>query len=158
MTCLTFETLKTWRNTQKQNQRRVILTNGCFDILHIGHVRYLQAAREVGDLLLVGVNADSSVRELKGPTRPVNHDQDRAELLAALRCVDATLIFSERTADALIQAVQPDVYVKAGDYTRENLPETPTLDRLGIEIVFMPFIQGYSTTQTLARAQAPHPQ
>lgn len=153
MTCLTFETLTPWRNAQKKNQQRVILTNGCFDILHIGHVRYLQAAREAGDLLLVGVNADGSVRELKGPTRPVNRDQDRAELLAALRCVDATLIFSERTADALIEAVQPDVYVKAGDYTRETLPETPTLDRLGIDIVFMPFVQGYSTTQTLARAQ-----
>ena len=155
MTCLTFETLIPWRKTQKTNQRRVILTNGCFDILHIGHVRYLQAARKAGDLLLVGVNADSSVRELKGPTRPVNRDQDRAELLAALRCVDATLIFSERTADALIAAVQPDAYVKAGDYTRETLPETPTLDRLGIEIVFMPFVHGYSTTQTLARAQTP---
>lgn len=155
MTSLTFETLAAWRQTQRQNKKRLILTNGCFDILHIGHVRYLQAARAAGDLLLVGVNADSSVRELKGPTRPVNRDTDRAELLAALRCVDATLIFNERTADALIEAVQPDAYVKAGDYTRENLPETPTLERLGIEIVFMPFVQGYSTTQTLARAQTP---
>lgn len=153
MICLTPENFSSWRETQQQQQRRIVLTNGCFDILHIGHVRYLQAARQVGDVLLVGVNSDSSVRQLKGPSRPVNHDVDRAELLSALRCVDATLIFSEQTADALIERVQPAVYVKAGDYTRASLPETATLDRLGIEIVFMPFVSGYSTTSTLARAQ-----
>lgn len=154
MICLTPENFLSWREAQQQQQQRIVLTNGCFDILHIGHVRYLQAARQVGDVLLVGVNSDSSVRQLKGPSRPVNHDVDRAELLSALRCVDATLIFSEQTADALIERVQPAVYVKAGDYTRESLPETATLDRLGIEIVFMPFVSGYSTTSTLARAQS----
>ena len=158
MTHLTLETLPLWRQAQREQGRRLILTNGCFDILHIGHVRYLQAAREHGDLLLVGVNADVSVRALKGETRPINQEQDRAELLRALRCVDATFIFSEHTADALIEAVVPDAYIKAGDYTRENLPETPTLDRLGVEILFMPFVAGYSTTRTLAKAQdAPKP-
>lgn len=154
MICLTPENFLDWRETQRQQQRRVVLTNGCFDILHIGHVRYLQAARQVGDVLLVGVNSDTSVCQLKGPSRPVNRDVDRAELLSALRCVDATLIFPEQTADTLIERVQPTVYVKAGDYTRDTLPETATLERLGIDIVFMPFVSGYSTTRTLARAQA----
>ncbi len=136
--------------TAHQGQR-IVLTNGCFDILHIGHVRYLQAARQEGDLLIVGVNSDASVRQLKGPTRPVNTDVDRAELLRALSCVDATFIFSEPTADALIRQVKPDVYVKAGDYSLETLPETPTLQSLDIEIVFMPFVSGYSTTRILER-------
>lgn len=149
---IAFHDLPAWCAAHRD--RRLVLTNGCFDILHVGHLRYLQAARQLGDLLLVGVNADASVRALKGPSRPVNHEQDRAELLAGLRCVDAVSIFADATADALIAQVQPHFYAKAGDYNLENLPESPTLQRFGIQAVFLPFQSGYSTTSTLARARS----
>lgn len=144
---IAFENLKTW--CQSHPAQRLVLTNGCFDILHVGHLRYLQAARRQGDLLLVGVNSDASVQALKGPTRPVNRAQDRAELLAGLHCVDAVTIFSDTTADALIAQVRPTIYVKAGDYNLETLPESPTLQKYGIQVLFLPFETGYSTTNTL---------
>ena len=134
--------------------QRLVLTNGCFDILHVGHVRYLQAARAQGDLLWVGVNSDLSVQRLKGPSRPINREEDRAEVLLALACVDAVTIFSEATADDLIKSVHPDLYIKAGDYTLENLPERETLLRLQITTLFMPFEAGYSTTSILAKSAA----
>ncbi|MGV3524309.1 MAG: D-glycero-beta-D-manno-heptose 1-phosphate adenylyltransferase [Candidatus Sericytochromatia bacterium] len=150
---LTLETLTAWRANRPAGER-LVLTNGCFDLLHVGHVRYLQAARALGDTLLIGVNSDASVRGLKGPERPVNHEQDRAEVLAALACVDFVVIFGTPTADELIAAVRPHVYTKAGDYTLETLPERETLVRLGIETVFVPFQKGYSTTATLAKARS----
>lgn len=143
--------LEHWR--QQSAGRRLVLTNGCFDILHVGHVRYLQKARYLGDLLLVGVNSDASVRGLKGPDRPVNSERDRAEVLAALACVDAVTIFSEASADELIRRLQPDVYTKAGDYSPKNLPEWQTLQALQIETCFLPFEAGYSTTSTLNQVQ-----
>jgi len=148
------EQLSAWVARQPAGQR-LVLTNGCFDILHVGHVRYLQKARQLGDFLLVGVNSDASVRSLKGPSRPVNSEMDRAEVLAALACVDAVTIFSEPSADQLIQQLHPQIYTKAGDYDLQNLPERETLLRLQIETVFVPFEAGYSTTATLLRAQSP---
>ena len=147
---LTFAELATWRQTLAPHSR-LVLTNGCFDLLHVGHVRYLQAARKLGDLLLVGINSDASVRGLKGPERPINTESDRAELIAALACVDYVSIFDQATADELIAAASPAVYAKAGDYSLETLPERDTLVRLGIKAVFLPFVSGYSTTATLGK-------
>ncbi len=132
-----------------QRPEQVVLSNGCFDILHIGHLRYLQAARALGAFLWVGVNSDRSVRELKGPERPLNSEENRAELLAGLRCVDAVTIFDEDTADLLIEAIMPQKYAKAGDYSLETLPEAPTVLRLGIEACFLPFVAGHSSTQLI---------
>lgn len=132
--------------------RRVVFTNGVFDILHVGHVRYLQAARALGDALLVGVNADASVQRLKGPTRPVNPQDERAEVVAALACVDAVCVFEEDTPHALIEAVRPQIHAKGGDYASpEALPETPLVRALGGEVVLLPLVPGRSTTRLLER-------
>ena len=131
---------------------RVVFTNGCFDILHAGHVRYLAAARAFGDYLILGLNSDASVRRLKGETRPVNNAADRAEVVGALRSVDAVVIFGENTAEALIAKVRPAVYAKGGDYTRETLPEAKIVERYGGEVVFIPLVAGKSTTNIIARA------
>lgn len=149
-TYIPFSDLQKWRAGIDSGQR-LILTNGCFDLLHVGHVRYLQQARALGDLLLVGLNSDASVRGLKGPSRPVNSELARAEVMAALACVDGVTIFAEPTADALIEAVRPTAYAKAGDYSLANLPERSTLAKLGIEAVFVPFVSGFSTTATIAK-------
>lgn len=130
--------------------KRVVFTNGVFDILHVGHLRYLQAARDLGDALLIGVNADVSVRRLKGPSRPVNSEEERAELLSALRCVDGTCIFSEDTPLELIRAVRPDIHAKGGDYkTPDALPETPLVRSLGGEVVILQLIPDRSTTRII---------
>lgn len=137
----------------RQQNSRLVLTNGCFDLLHIGHVRYLQAAKAQGTHLIIGVNSDRSVKAIKGPSRPLNSEMDRAEVLAALACTDFVTLFDEDTADALISVIQPDLYLKAGDYTLATLPERETLLKLGIEVAFMPFIQGHSTTHLIQRMQ-----
>ena len=128
--------------------QRLVLTNGCFDLLHVGHVRYLTAARLLGDKLAVGLNGDASVRALKGNDRPLNREADRAEVLAALAAVDYVAIFPDVRATSLIEAVQPDVYAKGGDYTPEtlNAEERAALEKAGAEIRIIPFEQGYSTT------------
>ncbi|HEY5753983.1 MAG TPA: adenylyltransferase/cytidyltransferase family protein [Chthoniobacterales bacterium] len=133
--------------------KRLVFTNGCFDILHAGHVRYLQSARALGDALVVGLNGDGSVRELKGPSRPINAQDDRAEVLAALACVDAVVIFPEVRATTLIKAVRPDVYAKGGDYTEDSLnpEERAALHASGTEISFLPLVPGRSTTETVAK-------
>jgi rfaE bifunctional protein nucleotidyltransferase chain/domain len=129
---------------------RVVLTNGVFDLLHVGHVRYLCQARSEGDLLVVGVNADASVRALK-PGRPLVPDSERAELVAALRPVDFAVIFAEPTADALLRALRPDVYVKGGDYTEASLPEAATAREVGARLVIVPLVPNRSSS-ALARA------
>ena len=131
---------------------RVVFTNGCFDILHAGHVRYLAAARSLGDVLILGLNSDASVRRLKGETRPVNMEADRAEVVGALKSVDAVVIFGEDTAETLIAKVRPAVYVKGGDYTRETLPEARIVERYGGEVAFIPLVAGKSTTSIIERA------
>jgi rfaE bifunctional protein nucleotidyltransferase chain/domain len=131
--------------------KKLVVTNGCFDLLHVGHVRYLQAARALGDALAVGVNSDGSVRELKGPCRPVNNERDRAEVLAALECVDFVAIFPEMRATQFIRASMPAIYAKGGDYTSEtlNAEEQTLLKEIGAEIRILPFVDGYSTTRLL---------
>jgi D-glycero-beta-D-manno-heptose 1-phosphate adenylyltransferase len=135
----------------RQRGARLVATNGCFDILHVGHVRYLQAARALGDALVVGLNGDESSRQLKGPGRPINNQHDRAEVLAALEPVDLVVIFPEMRATRFIEAAAPAIYVKGGDYTREtlNVEERTTLERLGADIRIIPFEKGYSTTRLL---------
>ena len=131
--------------------RKLVATNGCFDLLHLGHVRYLQAARSLGDLLAVGLNGDRSVRELKGSQRPINEESDRAAMLAALSCVDFVTIFPEMRATRFILAAQPAIYAKGGDYTPETLDpeESAALKRVGAEIRIIPFEKGYSTSLLL---------
>ena len=131
--------------------KKLVATNGCFDLLHVGHVRYLQAARALGDVLAVGVNGDQSARELKGPGRPLNNEHDRAEVLAALEDVDLVVIFPELRATQFIEAAAPAVYVKGGDYTLEtlNTEERGALQRAGADIQIVPFEEGFSTTRLL---------
>jgi rfaE bifunctional protein nucleotidyltransferase chain/domain len=137
----------------RQEGKKLVFTNGCFDLLHVGHVRYLQAARALGDVLAVAVNGDASVRALKGPNRPVNHEHDRAEVLAALACVDLVAIFPDVRATRLLEMVRPAIYVKGGDYTPESLDpeERAVLEKIGAEIRILPFAAGYSTTGLLEK-------
>ena len=130
---------------------KIVFTNGCFDILHAGHVRYLTAAREFGDLLIVGLNSDASVKKLKGNDRPINGEGDRAEVLLGLRAVDHVVIFGERTAEAVIAEVKPDVYVKGGDYTLETLPEARIVQAYGGRVEFVKLVEGRSTTNVINR-------
>lgn len=130
----------------------IVLTNGHFDLLHIGHLRYLQVARSLGDVLLVGINDDAVTTSRKGPRRPIIPEDERAELVAGLACVDYTVIFHDQTADGLIEAVKPDIYVKGGDYTVDPdspgtmLPEAPTVMKVGGEVRILPLEAGQSTS------------
>jgi len=135
----------------RQAGRRLVLTNGCFDLLHTGHVRYLQQARALGDALLVAVNSNRSVQELKGPTRPLNSEQDRTEVLAALRCVDHVAIFDEMRVTEVIKKLQPSIYAKGGDYTIETLDATEreALNACGAEVKILPLVPGRSTTRLI---------
>jgi rfaE bifunctional protein nucleotidyltransferase chain/domain len=133
--------------------KKIIATNGCFDLLHLGHVRYLKAARALGDVLAVGVNGDQSVRKLKGPGRPLNSEKDRAEVLAALESVNLVVIFPELRATRFIQLVAPDIYVKGGDYNSEtlNAEERNALHKIGSKIDIIPFEKGYSTSSLIEK-------
>jgi rfaE bifunctional protein nucleotidyltransferase chain/domain len=135
----------------RQAGKKLVVTNGCFDLLHVGHVRYLQAARAKGDVLIVGLNADASVRALKGAGRPLNNENDRAEVLAALEFVDVVTIFPELRATRFIETVRPNVYVKGGDYNSDTLDaeERAALEKIGAKIDIVPFEKGYSTSGLL---------
>lgn len=150
---LALDALPAKANEFRATGRKLVATNGCFDLLHVGHVRYLQAARRLGDALLVGVNGDESVRALKGASRPLNTVADRAEVLAALECVDFVAVFPEVRATEFLRSAQPAVYVKGGDYTRATLDadERAVLDAIGAEIRIIPFEPGYSTSGLVAR-------
>ncbi len=142
----------------------VVLTNGCFDILHTGHVTYLESARNLGTLLLVGINSDDSLRRLKGPPRPFNTEQERARVVAALESVDLVTIFGEETATQLVETVEPNIYVKGGDYSDDPAsgdwpkgkypPEARALEAYNGRLVVLPFVPGYSTTDIVERIQA----
>lgn len=133
--------------------QRVVFTNGCFDILHAGHVRYLKQARSYGDCLVLGLNTDASVRRLKGPERPINNELDRAEVVGALKSVDYVVLFDEPTAEELIRQVHPDVYVKGGDYTIETLPEGQIVLGYGGQVELVKLVEGRSTTNVIAKIQ-----
>jgi rfaE bifunctional protein nucleotidyltransferase chain/domain len=148
-----WEQLPAWREAFRATGRKLVVTNGCFDLLHLGHVLYLAAARQQGDALLVGLNSDNSVRLLKGPDRPVNPEGDRAGVVAALRSVDAVCIFEERSAARFLAAAEPDIYVKGGDYTLDTLnqEERRLIESAGGKIVILPLVPGRSTTTLLAK-------
>lgn len=133
---------------------RIVFTNGCFDLLHVGHVRYLQAARALGTHLVVGLNTDRSVQILKGPTRPIQKEKDRAEIMAALGCVDFAVLFDEETPEKLIQMVHPDVLVKGGDWKIDQIVGGPFVQSYGGEVRSLEFHQGHSTTKLIEKSQA----
>jgi D-glycero-beta-D-manno-heptose 1-phosphate adenylyltransferase len=141
------EVAQAWRTAG----RRVVFTNGVFDLLHPGHVRYLQQARQLGDVLIVGLNSDRSVRAIKGPARPITPEVERAELLAALACVDAAVVFDEETPHALIAAIQPDVLVKGADWAADAIVGREIVEARGGRVVRVPIETGYSTTSILDR-------
>jgi rfaE bifunctional protein nucleotidyltransferase chain/domain len=147
---------QTWREGRRAQGRRVVLTNGVFDLLHTGHLHYLKQARALGDALLVALNDDGSVRALKGPARPIQSEEQRAYALGALEAVDAVVIFRTPRLDAEIRALRPDVYCKAGDYTLEKLDrgERAALEEVGARITFLKFLPGFSTTSLIARIKA----
>jgi len=150
---VTAEELARLRDEADRAGRRLVFTNGCFDLLHAGHVRYLQQARELGDALAVGLNSDRSVRELKGEGRPINRQDDRAEVLAALGCVDYVVIFDGKRATDVLRTVRPHIYAKGGDYTPDSLDpeERAALAEAGSGIKILPLVPGRSTTSVVKR-------
>ncbi len=149
--CWQLKTLVEHLGQQREQGERIVVTCGCFDILHHGHVEYLRRARRLGDRLIVAVNSDASICRLKGPARPINPLADRLEVLAALDCVDYLVSFDEDKPDKLIQALRPDVFVKGGDYSRETLPEAELVERLGGQVQFIPLVANRSTTRIIDR-------
>lgn len=142
---------------RKLRGQRIVLANGCFDTLHVGHIRYLEAARREGDILVVGVNADSSVCALKGPGRPILDEQARAQLVAALRAVDYVVLFDEPSVETLLETLRPDVHAKGTDYTAETVPERATAACLGIRVAIVGDPKDHSTRELLAAIRkAPH--
>jgi len=140
--------LRSHLDAARQHGQRIVLTNGVFDLLHVGHLRFLRAARLLGDLLVVGVNADAAVRK---PGRPLVPDAERAELVAALEPVDYVVIFAEPTADSLLSSIRPDVYAKGADYSATTLPEAATAREVGARVEFIPLVPGRSSTSLLSR-------
>jgi rfaE bifunctional protein nucleotidyltransferase chain/domain len=150
---ITWGKLPEWRAAMRANGKKLVVTNGCFDVLHLGHVAYLESARNLGDALLVGVNGDNSARELKGTGRPVNSENDRAAVLAALASVDGVCIFADKTATKFLSTAKPDIYVKGGDYTLDTLnqEERRVVESAGGKIVIFPLVPGKSTTALLEK-------
>ncbi|MGO8763659.1 MAG: adenylyltransferase/cytidyltransferase family protein [Limisphaerales bacterium] len=150
---ISLEKLSAWRQPFRASGKKLVVTNGCFDILHVGHITYLEKARGFGDALLVGVNGDEAVRELKGRGRPVNSEDDRAAILAALECVSAVCIFPGKTATGFLAKAQPDIYVKGGDYALDSLnqDERRAVEGSGGRIEIIPFVPGKSTTALLEK-------
>jgi rfaE bifunctional protein nucleotidyltransferase chain/domain len=150
---IALENLATWRTVVRASGIKLVVTNGCFDLLHVGHVTYLEAAHNLGDCLLVGVNGDAGVRELKGTGRPINVEQDRAAVLAALQSVDAVSIFPEATATRFLRLAEPDIYVTGGDYTLETLnqDERCAVENAGGKIVIIPLVEGKSSSSMLEK-------
>ena len=135
----------------RQRGKKIVFTNGCFDILHVGHVRYLTTAKSFGDILIVGLNTDESVKMLKGENRPINNEKDRAEVLLGLKAVDYVVLFGERTAENLVSEIRPDVYVKGADYTVDKIPEAKIVQSYGGQIELVKFVDGHSTTNIIRK-------
>ncbi len=150
---IAWEKLPEWRQALRASGKKLVVTNGCFDILHLGHVTYLENARNFGDALLVGINSDDATRQLKGAGRPVNSENDRAAVLAALESVNGVCIFAEKTASKFLAAAQPDIYVKGSDYTLDTLnqDERRAVESAGGKIILVSFVPGKSTTSLLEK-------
>jgi rfaE bifunctional protein nucleotidyltransferase chain/domain len=159
MNVISLEKLVNLRQRWREEKQNVVFTNGVFDLLHIGHLRYLEAARAFGDVLIIGLNSDASTRRIKGPKRPLTPQQDRATLLLGLRAVDYVTLFDDPTAERLVEALQPDVYVKGGDYALmstttqagKSLPEAAIVQRYGGRVELIPYVAGRSTTELIER-------
>ena len=147
------EIIKIVREGQAEGKTFVV-TNGCFDILHVGHVRYLQKTKEYADKLIVMLNSDKSVKSIKGDDRPINCEADRAEILSSLSCVDYVVLFDEKSPAKLLEDIKPDVYTKGGDYTLETLPERDIVLRNNIKVEFIDFVEGKSTTNVIKKINA----
>jgi len=150
--------ISTWVEAQKfaekirnQGSKKIVTTNGCFDILHPGHCLYLQKARELGDCLIVGINTDNSVKKIKGPTRPVNDQESRALVLRHLKMIDLVCVFDEPTPNAWLESIRPDIHTKGGDWDPSKMPESEVLKKWGGKIICLPFIEGFSTTGTIEK-------
>jgi rfaE bifunctional protein nucleotidyltransferase chain/domain len=150
------QALARWAEKLRTEGKTLVSTNGCFDILHSGHVSYLARARDLGDYLVVGINSDASVKKLKGPDRPVNQEKDRAFVLSALACVDAVCIFDEATPVEFLKAFKPQIHVKGGDYEAAKIPETAALAQWQGRVEILPFLEGYSTTDIIKRSGKCH--
>ena len=138
-------------DSQKKDGKKIVFTNGCFDILHVGHLRYLEEAKMFGDILVIGLNSDASVKRLKGDKRPIVPEEERAEMLLGLKCVDYVVIFEENTPVEILGEVKPDVHVKGGDYTKERLPEAEIVERNGGRVEIVSLIKGKSTTNIVKK-------
>lgn len=135
-----------------RGKKKIVFTNGCFDLLHVGHIRYLKEASQLGEFLVVGINSDDSVKTLKGPTRPIQSETDRAEILAALAAVSATVIFNESTPELLIKAVKPDILVKGGDWTVDQIVGGSFVQSYGGQVLSLQFVDGKSTTKIIEKS------
>ena len=155
MSVLTMEEAAEKTRKARQNGQTTVTTNGCFDLLHVGHVRYLRHARSLGDLLIVGVNSDESVRRLKGSPRPFLPAEERAELIAALKPVTSAVVFEEDSPVAMIEALRPDIHVKGGDYSMDQIIEREAVERGGGRVVLAPHIETRSTTEIAAAIRSP---
>jgi rfaE bifunctional protein nucleotidyltransferase chain/domain len=144
------EIIKITRAGQKEG-KTYVATNGCFDILHVGHVRYLKKTKSLADFSIVMLNSDKSVKLIKGESRPINNQDDRAEILTSLSCVDYVVLFEERSPAELLEKIKPDIYTKGADYTLETLPEKEIVERNGIKVEFIEFVQGKSTTNIIKK-------
>lgn len=145
------ETIVQLVNELRKQGKTIVTTNGCFDILHVGHVRYLQKTKSFADISIVLLNSDKSVRAIKGEGRPINNENDRAEILCALSCVDYVVMFDENSPAALLDEIKPDVYTKGADYTMETLPEADIMRKNGTRVEFISFVEGKSTTNIIKK-------
>ncbi|MCX7726181.1 MAG: D-glycero-beta-D-manno-heptose 1-phosphate adenylyltransferase [Chitinispirillaceae bacterium] len=136
--------------------KSIVTTNGCFDIIHLGHIKYLYEASKLGDILIVGVNSDESVKSLKGEGRPINREGERAFVVASLKMVDYAFVFCEKDPRAFLEVLRPDIHVKGGDYTPEMLPEREVVEKYGGKVVIVPFVKGFSTTSIIKRMSNPN--
>ena len=143
------EDIKALTDAIRNSEKTVVCTNGCFDILHVGHVRYLEKTKSFADYSVVLLNSVKSVRSIKGPERPINNENDRAEILSALKCVDYVVLFDEDSPRNLLDEIKPDVYTKGADYTMETLPEADIMRKNGTKVEFITFVEGKSTTNTI---------
>ena len=137
----------------KAKGKKIVFTNGCFDILHVGHVRYLKEAKALGDILILGLNSDCSVKSLKGSNRPINNESDRAEVLSALKAIDYVVIFDEKTAENIVGEVKPDIYAKGGDYSIDTLPEAKIVAEHGGKTVLLQLVDGKSSTNIINKCK-----
>ena len=137
----------------KAKGKKIVFTNGCFDILHVGHVRYLKEAKALGDILILGLNSDCSVKSLKGSNRPINNESDRAEVLSSLKAIDYVVIFDEKTAENIVGEVKPDIYAKGGDYSIDTLPEAKIVAEHGGKTVLLQLVDGKSSTNIINKCK-----